>query len=337
MTRKFLILSVAFVIASVLGGCNFINMAEEVSVLRVYSQLPPEITHSLASDFEKASKGKVKIELVGGTHKQTGEKNVSRASGDFDVWLGGTAEDYFLADTKKQLQPYQTKNFQNKEPALRDKHGAWTGLFSTNLVFVANRNALIEAGLRVPSSWQDLLQENFKDGIVFSEPGLRQGGFRFLTTLWQLFGENMTDDYLQKLKTLSPAYTESDAAAIEAVRTGKKAVTVVPLDLAMTAAISNNILVIGVPEEGTARIVIGAAIMNTTKSEALARNFMDFLDSESVRIILDNSDYYVWPLAEPPQKYTWGRAYSDVFLVNEDLRWSVLNSEEIADKLRPLK
>ena len=56
--------------------------------------------------------------------------------------------------------------------------------------------------------------------------------------------------------------------------------------------------------------------------------------SDKAKKVLDNSDYYVWPLTDNKEDYTWGKPYADVFLVHDDLRWCVLNGEEIIEKLK---
>lgn len=335
--KKRSILIFIILITLVMVGCSSIKFSEKADILKVYSELPEEITSGLIQGFEKNSKGKFKIELVKGPLKKDQNLANSLKALECDIWLGGTAEDYFLADNKKMLQPYQAKDLSNIPTGLRDKHGAWTGLFTTNLVFVANRNSLISLGYDKPGSWEDLLQENFQHELVISDPALKQGGYRLLTTLWQLFGEKKFDEYMLRFKKQEPEYAASDEAAIEDVRKGRKALTVVPLDLAMASAVKNNILVVSVPAEGTSRKVIGAAIIAGTKQEATSRAFIDYLVSDSAKAVLDSSEYYVWSLTDNARDYTWGKQYSDIFLIHDDLRWCVLNSEEIIDKLKPAK
>lgn len=327
-----------FVISFLLiSGCGAFNLPEGPKVLNVYSELPEDITNALVKDFEKRQNGKVKVEVKEITPQNLQEKLNFLKTSEADIWLGGSAEDYFLADDKNMLKPYQAKDLRNIPAGLRDKHGAWTGIFTTNLVFLSNRNSLISLGYDQPESWEDLLEANFQQELVISDPTMRQGGYRLLTTLWQLYGEKKFDDYMLLFKKQGIEYAVSDEAAIEDVRTGRKALTVVPLNLAMASAVRNNILVVSVASEGTSRKLSGAAIMSTAKQEAISRVFMDYLVSDNAKTILDTSDYYVWPLTDNPKNYTWGKQYNDVFLVHDDLRWCVLNSEEIIDKLKPVK
>ena len=255
---------------------------------------------------------------------------------DFDIWLGGTAEDYYLADNKKMMTPYEAKDLRNIPTGLKDKHGTWTGLFTTNLVFVSNKKALAEAGAERPEAWSDLLNEELRKKIIVSDPLMRQGGYRILTTYWQLYGEKRFEEYAKNLQLQELAYASNDDAAVASVRKGEKVLTVVPLDLAMAAAVADNNLAVSVPADGTSRKLIGVAIMDKTKKEVLGRAFIDYLISDKAKKVLDNSDYYVWPLTDNKEAYTWGRPYADVFLVHDDLRWCVLNGEEIIEKLKPM-
>ena len=178
------------------------------------------------------------------------------------------------------------------------------------------------------------MTDELRNKIIVSDPLMRQGGYRILSTLWQLYGEKKFEEYAKNLRLQELAYAVNDNAAVEAVRKGEKALTIVPLDLAMSAAVANNNLVVSIPTDGTARKLIGVAIMDRTKKEALSRTFIDYLISDKAKKVLDNSDYYVWPLTDNKEDYTWGKPYADVFLVHDDLRWCVLNGEEIIEKLK---
>lgn len=334
--RKKCILMVIFLIALIaLGGCGNIKLKEETETFRVYSELPQDITNAFIKDFEKNHKGKLKIEIVKPVEKQGPARINELKDLEFDVWLGGTAEDYFLADNKKMLKPYEAKDLHNIPTGLRDKHGTWTGLFTTNLVFLANKKVLAEAGEERPQVWSDLLDEELHKKIIISDPAMRQGGYRILTTFWQLYGERKFEEYTKTLKLQELAYAVNDEAAVEAVRKGEKALTIVSLDLAMSAAVADNNLVVSIPRDGTSRKLIGAAIMDKTKKEVLSRAFIDYLISDKAKKVLDSSDFYVWPLSDNKEAYTWGKPYTDVFLVHDDLRWCVLSGDEITEKLKP--
>ena len=103
----------------------------------------------------------------------------------------------------------------------------------------------------------------------------------------------------------------------------------------MSAAVADNNLVVSIPSDGTSRKLIGAAIMDKTKKEVLSRAFIDYLISDKAKKVLDSSDFYVWPLSDNKEAYTWGKPYADVFLVHDDLRWCVLSGDEITEKLKP--
>ena len=335
MKKKFMLLVIFLIAFFTLVGCGKMKLEEEAETFKIYSELPEDITNAFVKDFEKNHKGKLKIEIV----KRIDQQGPGRISDlkdlDFDIWLGGTAEDYYLADNKKMLTPYEAKDLRNIPTGLKDKHGTWTGLFTTNLVFVSNKKALAEAGAERPEAWSDLLNEELRKKIIVSDPLMRQGGYRILTTYWQLYGEKRFEEYAKNLQLQELAYASNDDAAVASVRKGEKVLTVVPLDLAMAAAVADNNLAVSVPADGTSRKLIGVAIMDKTKKEVLGRAFIDYLISDKAKKVLDNSDYYVWPLTDNKEAYTWGRPYADVFLVHDDLRWCVLNGEEIIEKLKP--
>ena len=334
MRKKYISVIIFLIALIILGGCGKMNLDEEVETFKVYSELPEDITKAYIEDFGKNHKGKLKIEIVKIAEQKGPGKINELKELDFDVWLGGTAEDYFLADNKKMLKPYEAKDLRNIPTGLKDKHGTWTGLFTTNLVFLSNRKVLSEVGAERPETWSDLLAAELHKKIIVSEPAMRQGGYRILTTYWQLYGEKRFEEYTRNLKVQELAYAANDQAAIAAVSKGEKALTVVPLDIAMSAAVNNKNLLISIPTDGTSRKLTGVAIISNTKKEALSRSFVDYLISDKAKKVLDNSDYYAWPLTDSVDAYTWGKPYTEVFLVHDDLRWCVLNADEIIEKLK---
>ena len=334
MRKKYISVIIFLIALIILGGCGKMNLDEEIETFKVYSELPEDITKAYIEDFGKNHKGKLKIEIVKIAEQKGPGKINELKELDFDVWLGGTAEDYFLADNKKMLKPYEAKDLRNIPTGLKDKHGTWTGLFTTNLVFLSNRKVLSEVGAERPETWSDLLAAELHKKIIVSEPAMRQGGYRILTTYWQLYGEKRFEEYTRNLKVQELAYAANDQAAIAAVSKGEKALTVVPLDIAMSAAVNNKNLLISIPTDGTSRKLTGVAIMSNTKKEALSRSFVDYLISDKAKKVLDNSDYYAWPLTDSVDAYTWGKPYTEVFLVHDDLRWCVLNADEIIEKLK---
>ena len=334
MRKKYISVIIFLIALIILGGCGKMNLDEEIETFKVYSELPEDITKAYIEDFGKNHKGKLKVEIVK-IGEQQGPSRINELKElDFDVWLGGTAEDYFLSDNKKMLKAYEAKDLRNIPTGLKDKHGTWTGLFTTNLVFLSNKKALAEAGIERPGAWADLLTEELRKKIVISDPLMRQGGYRILTTYWQLYGEKRVEEYVKGFKMQELTYAGNDEAAVDAVRKGEKALTVVPLDLAMAAAINHKNLLISIPTDGTSRKLMGVAIMSNTKKETISRAFVDYLISDKAKKVLDNSDYYAWPLTDNVDVYTWGKNYADVFLVHDDLRWCVLNADEIIEKLK---
>ncbi|MEG1727743.1 MAG: extracellular solute-binding protein [Acidaminococcaceae bacterium] len=312
------------------SGCG--TSKSEVVTITVYSELPVEVTESLARDFEKKMTGKVQVKTLALPKQHLAEKLHLLSASDGDLWLGATAEEYFLADQQKALLLYKARGIQAIIPEVRDKKGAWTGLFTTNLGFVSNQKRLRELDVAEPTSWQDLLTTPLQEELVFSDPLWQQGGYRLVTTLWQLWGEQRTLHYAKELRQQAPLEVLDDATAIEEVQEGTRAVAVVPLDLALLAAHNDHNLLVSQAREGTSRKITGVAILKQTGQELRAREFVDYLLSERAKELLYGLDYYAWHLNEDPKDYTWGKQFARGLLIHNDLRWCAVHSNSILAK-----
>ena len=313
-----------------ISGCKNLDFADTPQVLRIYSELPQGITEDFVKDFLNLKENKVKLEVVY-PPKKPENSNLNIVQNGYDIWLGATVEEYFDADNKKLLSNYQGNDL--RTPAVfRDRNGAWTSLFTTNLVLVVNKKVLNNQDLLSPKSWFVLQDPAWQNKLVISDPIEQQGGYRFISMLWQLQGEKWLDIYLGNLRQRQVSFVKTDEEALRLVDSGEKAATVVTLEIAMQAALKNSSLSIIVPTEGTSRKVTGVAIMASTKQEAWSRQFVDYLLSERAKNILDKSDYYAWSLAEGANNYTWGQPYAETFFVQDDVRWSSLSTGEIVRK-----
>lgn len=331
MLKKILVCGLLFLLTA---GCGNFDTKKQADNFKIYSDLPPALTQALIDDFKRNNQVRQLPEIVLlPTREFRGDDGTQRAA-LADFWLGGTAEDYYRADSFGLLFSYRAPELKNIPLGLRDKNDNWTGLYTTNLVFVYNKSRLKQLGLERPRQWQDLLEEGWQNEIVLSAPERKEGGYRSITTLWQLYGETSLERYLTSLLKQKVEYTDSDDEALAKVNKGEKALTVVTLELAMPVAVEGSDLLIDVPDDGTSRKVFGAALLAGSSQQEVGRAFMDYLVSERAKIILDNSAYYVWPLTDAVGAYTWGKPYSDAFLVQDDLRWCVLSSNDIIDKFK---
>ena len=104
MMRK-VIIYILTLLALLAAGCG--SEQPQPKELQLCSSMGTKLTEVIADSYSKAAGVKVNISyLPGGTQQ---ERLDYLRKHRFDVWLGGTSEEYFMADEQHILQPYIAK------------------------------------------------------------------------------------------------------------------------------------------------------------------------------------------------------------------------------------
>lgn len=96
------VLSIVFLCS----GCSS-NIKEEQKSIKICSSLNETMTDILAEDFAKQQNVKVEVRHLPAGNLD--ERLNFLREGKFDVWLGGTPEEYYLAGEQKMLRSYRPR------------------------------------------------------------------------------------------------------------------------------------------------------------------------------------------------------------------------------------
>lgn len=296
--------------------------------LNLCSSFGKNITELLVNDFTQKSGIKVNVKyLPAGTFD---ERMEFLKANKFDCWLGGTAEEYYLASQQNMLQPYVAKEAYKVPAELRSKQGYWTSLYLGYIAFISNKDKLHYYGLYAPDTWQELLNPLLKDQIAI--PSLSAGGasYGMLTSIWQLWGEERALEYAAALNEQAVTYTSGIGDAVELVYSGQKTVAVVPLAYALSLEEHYKHLFATVVEDANRNLLTGAAMMNGAADAAEAQNFLDYLMSDGNEALLAKNGYqYMWHVKNYPYNDGRRELIGDVQVPVDDLSWTAVEKSTI--------
>jgi len=86
---------------------------------------------------------------------------------------------------------------------------------------VVNLDVLNDRGLPVPTSWEDLLDPQYKDMIEMPDPASSGTGYIFYLMLAHLWGDEKAVDYFSKLGENVLEFTSSGSAPLKALSAGE--------------------------------------------------------------------------------------------------------------------
>lgn len=160
----------------------------------------------------------------------TGEAltRLSRPGGasEFDVWHGGPADNYVIADSRGLLAPYRSPQSAAIPDEYKDPNGAWTGTYLGVLGFCSNQRLLDQLGLAVPTSWDDLLDARLAHLVSVPNPVTSGTGFSWLFTQTLRLNSTEVFEYVAALDRNVLQYTNSGLSPAVVAGRGEAAVAV---------------------------------------------------------------------------------------------------------------
>lgn len=319
----------------VVSGC-----AENTQPKKVDANEAPKLTLNLCSSMsnpvtellvkEYAKKQGVEVNVKYMPTGSFADRMDFLRNNNFDCWLGGTAEEYYLADQQSLLAPYKPQEFYKMPAELRSRQGQWTSLYLEYIAFISNRSKLRDNGLYAPDTWEELLQPEYKSEIVM--PDFVNGGasYGMITSIWQLRGKESALEYAGKLNRQNIVYTDTIAEAVEKVHTGEKMVAVVPLRTAILLETKHKHLFATVVKDANRNLLNCVAVVNKADNINEARSFIDYLISDESEALLRSKGYqYIWHAKNYPYNDGRKELIGNVNVPVDDLSWTAFEKNEI--------
>lgn len=299
-----------------LAGCDTQKQDPPVEgVVRVCSSMNRNLSEALVEDF--ANKTGIVVEfdpLVAATLSQRldllGDSKV-------DVWMGGSAEEFYMAAERGMLIPYLPRGTAGIPPQYMDRDGRWVPLSIDYIALLSNRNNMHEMGIEPPVSWDELLQPVLHNEIVMADPVTGGPPYGLITSLWQLRGREAALQFAGVLRTQQVLYLPTEAKAGYEVYLGNKAVAVMSLRHALALEKEHPFLYAAPVRDGNKNMITAAAILKNGEKRKEAERFMEYLFSKEAMQIM--REYRMNPLTDAQNEKN---KYGDIGIVpNDDLRW----------------
>lgn len=289
--KKFLSLALASVMTlSLLTGCGSeappaasgagsSAPAENSGKLIVYSALNEDNTIAIADQF-KADTG-IEIEYIslgGGDAVARVQAEMGNPKADFLV--GGSVDLYGSLSTAGAFEAYDSPNNDDLDARFNDPNHMWQGWYIGVLSIIVNEDRfeaeLAPKGVKMPETWDDLLDPAYKDVFVWANPTTAGGAY--IATACQMFrlGEDGAWEYLKALDQNVHHYYKGAGDVISPVATGEFIASIAWGHDSFKTQQEGYPLKLIIPQQ-TAYEIGGAAIVKGGPNTENAKAFMDWL------------------------------------------------------------
>ena len=316
----------AVLLACGLAGCGSSGSGSsgDPRVVAVASSMNRNLSQALTKDF--ANRTGIVVEFEPLNARGLRDRLDSFGESTADVWMGGTAEDYYLAGDRKLLVPYHPAAAANIPPQYLDREGQWTPLSIDRIALLSNTEVTRRLHVRPPETWIELLQPVLHNETILAAPEAGGASYGMFTTLWQLRGREKALQYAGLFRTQKPTYVPTDAKAAYAVFQGSKAVAVLPLRHARMLEREHRFLTATAVTDGNKNLITAVAILKGGRHRAEAERFLDYLLSADAARIM--RDYGFTPLLDDVLSHD--RTPKDEGpIASDDLRWAALYKQDI--------
>jgi iron(III) transport system substrate-binding protein len=306
------------------------------STLTVYAGMLEEHAALACQEFEKATGIKTSFVRMSGGEilaRIRAEAQNPQAS----VWYGGGSLTFIEADNLGLLEHYISPTAAEIPAHFKDPNGAWTGIYSGYLGFYADGEWLQKNNVKMPTSWDGLLNSAFKDEIIIAHPSSSSGGYNILTTVLQLKGETAGWDYLRRLNENIRQYTKAGSAGGRMVQLHEAALTIGYLhDAVAFKGEGYDHIVISAPQDGTGYEIGAVAIIKGAPQLEAAKKFVDWsltAKAQELGQTVNALQFLTNPAARPPKAV---EPTKNTKLITQDDTWAGAHRSEFLERFNEI-
>ena len=253
-------------------------MSEPVDLV-IYTAQEEAVYQPVIKEFEERTNLRVQVE-TGSAKELSGRLSAEKAP-DWDLVFG------VGIDTLEQLKDFWLPYESGQEAAITDNFRcgdySWTGFSTLPMVIMYNTNVVTYREL--PVGWESLLEPRWKGRVAFGNPESLDFYGSALAAASYACGQRA--DYLERLaENLDYSTLDSISQVNAGILDGKYSVGVTMEEAAQTLRTEGADVDYIYPQEGTAALTDGTAILKTGSHPEAAEAFLDFTISTDVQRIL---------------------------------------------------
>lgn len=288
--------------------------------LNVYSIMPEKYATQIFEEFTKDTGIKVNfVRLSSG--EALARLIAEKANPQVDALWGGPADTYEAGVLEGVFESYVPSEADKVPAQFKSPNGYWTGIGVIPLTFLTNTKFLEQNGLKAPTSWNDLLDPAYKNGLQMADVRTSGTATERIYSLVSIWGEDEAYRYQKKLHENIQLYTKGGAGGAMPIAMGQAASGVFYIVDALDIQQQGYDLVISYPKEGVSYGVEGSGIVKGAKNLASAKALMDWASTKRLGdVMVANMINYI-PTRPDVVVTNPALDMSQVKLIDVDIAW----------------
>ncbi|POR04020.1 ABC transporter substrate-binding protein [Alkalispirochaeta sphaeroplastigenens] len=320
------------VLAMILPAAAFAGGRSETRErLVVYSSVDEENAKKILDAFT-ADTG-IEVSFV---HLSTGpalaRMTAEASNPQADVWMGAPNENHITAKERGLTVSYTSEVTLALDPVFRDPDGYWTSFYMNPMGVGVNTSALAREGLGMPSSWQDLLDPQYRRQIQMPSPATSGTAYNVITSLTMEWGEEKTFEYLKALSPNIQTYTSSGTAPAAAVAVGEAPVGLQFTPAFFQAADEGFPVEVIFPSEGVGFEAPAVSILKGSRNIEAAQKLVDWLVSVDGQNVLTRERTYFYPVNPAAELGPGMPSFDSLRTISVDPEWAGAERQRLVER-----
>lgn len=301
--------------------------------LVVYSALNEDNTIAIADQFKKDTGIEIEYISLGGGDA-VARVQAEMGSPKADILVGGSVDLYGSLADAGAFEAYDSPNNDGLDERFNDPNHFWQGWYMGVLSIIVNEERfekeLAPKGVKLPETWDDLLDPAYDDVFVWANPVTAGGAY--IATACQIFrlGEDAAWDYLKELDKNVHHYYKGAGDVISPVATGEFIASIAWGHDSFKTQQEGYPLKLIIPKQ-TAYEIGGAAIVKGGPNTEGAKRFIDWLLTKEAQE-LSVATSYRYPVRDDVAAPEGLPALSEVDLVDYDRAQASAMKEAVLEK-----
>ena len=320
-----------FLLATAIISLAFASCTQNTQELRVYSIIHDEETEALTKLFTK--KTGIPVSYLRATTGELVNRIITEKDDpQADILLGGASTYHIQADKEGALASYTSPLAKNLPSYAVSPDNTWTGFCVLLLGIGINEKRFAEKfpNFSFPTTWEALLNPDFKGEIVMTNPIASSTGYLFVQNQLQRLGSDNGWHYLLELTKNVGQFPDSGSAPAKLLGTGEYAIGVSYLHaLVKYKAQGFEIKAIAPPQ--SAGDVDCVSIMKNTKNLGNAKKFVDFILSKEAQELM-SSITFTMPVNPEAVAPAGSVTIADIDLIKYDVQKASAEKDAVLER-----
>ncbi|MBO5322827.1 MAG: ABC transporter substrate-binding protein [Oscillospiraceae bacterium] len=254
-----------------------------------------------------------------------------------DLWFGGGVDAFMSAKEDGLLEQVNFEASAELDPTYKDADNYWFSKGLTIVGFLVNNTLAAELELDIPTSWADLLDEQYAGEIIMSNPAISGTNYGVVNCLLQVMGEEEGWKYFEALNENIAYYGRRGSDPKNKVTADEYAIGITYLDGTIDALLEQYDVTIVYPADGIPYIPEGVAVFKGAENVDAAKYFVEWLYSGDENLqMLSQIDQKTAVKVIKPTMEGVELAYSTDILVDVDVALFGSQREDILAKFEVL-